>query len=56
MLKPTAAFKLSKTAKRMIANCVDANKASHIKRLMVQAELAEAIQPRSPKRRESQGD
>lgn len=57
MLKPNANFKLSKSSKRAIAACADPVKASQIKRLMVQAELAAAIQPRvSRGKREAQSE
>ncbi len=57
MLKPNANFKLSKSSKRAIAACADPVKANQIKKLMIQAELSEAIQPRvSRGKRESQGE
>jgi 16S rRNA A1518/A1519 N6-dimethyltransferase RsmA/KsgA/DIM1 with predicted DNA glycosylase/AP lyase activity len=43
MLKPTGAFKLSKTTKRMLSNFVDNESRNHWKRMMIQAELAEKI-------------
>jgi hypothetical protein len=54
-MKPNANFKLSKSAKRMIASCADRVMASQIKNMYIQAELAAAVQPRAPKRRETQG-
>ena len=43
MLKPTGAFKLSKTTKRMLSNFVDKESRNHWKLMMIQAELAEKI-------------
>lgn len=50
MLKPTSTFKLSKTSKRMLTQFVNAEERGHWKRMMVQAELAAAIVPKTEKR------
>ncbi len=46
MHKPTASFKLSKSAKRMIASTPDKGRASLVKKMMIEAELSAAIQPK----------
>jgi hypothetical protein len=52
MLKPGKTFKLSKTTKRMIAlmKGATADQRNQFKRMMIQAELAAAIQPKREKR------
>ena len=55
-MKANANFKLSKSAKRLIASCADPVKASHMKKMYIQAELAAAVQPRVPRRKEAQGE
>jgi hypothetical protein len=52
MLKPGKTFKLSKTAKRMIAlmKGSTAEQRNQYKNMMIQAELAAAIQPKREKR------
>jgi len=52
MLKPNSSFKLSKTAKRLIATTVNKEEASHVKKMFIDAELSAAIAPRLPKRRD----
>ena len=51
MLKPNKTFKLSKTSKRMIALMKGAttDQRNQYKRMMIQAELAAAIVPKSTK-------
>jgi hypothetical protein len=58
MLKPNANFKLSKSAKRLMAATADKNYSNMIKKNFIQAELASAIQVRPVKgpKKESQGD
>ncbi len=53
MLKPNKTFKLSKTTKRMVAlmKGATADQRNQYKRMMIQAELAAAIVPRSNKDR-----
>lgn len=51
-MKPGKTFKLSKTTKRRMATIVDANERNAFKRAMIQAELANAVVPRSNKDRE----
>ena len=48
-LKPTSAFKLSQQTKRIMASFIDAKRCSEYKRIMIDAQLAEAIQPRITK-------
>ena len=56
-MKPNANFKLSKSAKRLIASCADPIKSNQIKKLFVEAEVAASIQPRvSRGKREQQGE
>ena len=55
-MRANANFKLSKSAKRLIASCADPVKSNQIKKMYIQAELAAAVQPRAPKRREAQGE
>jgi len=51
MLKPTGAFKLSKTSKRLLCNFDNKEDRGHWKRMMIQAELASKIVIKSaPKR------
>ena len=52
-MKPGANFKLSKTAKRMIAlmKGSTAEQRNQFKNMMIQAELAAAVQPRREKSR-----
>lgn len=49
MLKPNANFKLSKSAKRLMAAHADPQYSNLIKRNFIQAELAAAIQPKREK-------
>ena len=53
MLKPGKTFKLSKTTKRMIAlmKGSTAEQRNQYKHMMIQAELAAAVQPRREKPR-----
>jgi len=52
MLKPNKTFKLSKTAKRMIALMGGPDEGrNHFKRMMIDAELHAAIQPKREKGR-----
>jgi hypothetical protein len=58
-LKPSKTFKLSKTSKRMISLMKGATneQRNQYKHMMIQAELAAAVQPKREKnRKESQGD
>ena len=58
-MKPTKTFKLSKTTKRMVAlmKGATADQRNQFKNMMIQAELAAAVQPKREKnRKESQGD
>ena len=56
-MRANANFKLSKSAKRLIASCADPVKSNQIKKMYIQAELAAAVQPRvSRGKRESQGE
>jgi hypothetical protein len=50
-IKPGPNFKLSKQAKRFLCTEIDPQKRGDMKRAMIQAELAAAIQPRNPKGR-----
>lgn len=54
-MKANANFKLSKSAKRLIASEPNAEKANHMKRMFIQAELSAAVQPRVSKRKDTQG-
>lgn len=54
-MKPTANFKLSKSAKRMMASSGNKEKGNIIKNMMIQAELAASVQMKPSKRRESAG-
>lgn len=45
-LKPTAAFKLNQQAKRSMATILDPHLRGSYKRSMIEAQLAETIQPR----------
>ncbi len=49
MNKPTQNFKLSKTAKRMMATIVDAHARGHFKRMMIDAQLEAEKRPVSKK-------
>ena len=53
-MKPTASFRLSKTAKRMIATEIDAHKRGEMRRAMIDAELSASIQPKREKGRRDQ--
>lgn len=53
-MKPTKTFKLSKTTKRRMATMVNANERNHYKSMMIQAEIAAAIVPRSTKDKSTQ--
>jgi hypothetical protein len=46
MLKPNGNFKLSKSAKRLMASSPNKEKSSIIKKMMIDAELASALQPK----------
>lgn len=48
-LKPTAAFRLDQQAKRSMATILDPHLRGAYKRSMIEAQLAEAIQPRAIK-------
>jgi len=50
-LKPTAAFKLNQQSKRIMANYLDPHERGAYKRSMIEAQLAEAIQPKREKTR-----
>ena len=50
MLKPGKTFKLSKTTKRMMCSITNTEHRNQFKRMMIQAELAAAIQPKREKR------
>ena len=56
-MKPGKTFKLSKTTKRMMAlmGGTDADR-NQYKRMMIQAELAAAVQPKREKTRGSSSD
>lgn len=57
MLKPTASFRMSKQSKRFLATIVDDHRRGEARRMLVQAELAAAIQPKiSKNRREPAGE
>ena len=58
MLKPNANFKLSKSAKRLMAASANKNYSNMIKKNFIQAELASAIQIRPSKgpRKEQSGE
>ena len=51
-MKPGKTFKLSKTAKRMVAlmKGATADQRNQFKNMMIQAELAAAVQPKREKR------
>ena len=51
-MKPTGAFKLSKSTKRVLAT-MDQSMASHFKKMMIEAELAEKVQVRAPRQRDN---
>jgi len=51
-MKPTGAFRLSKSTKRVLAT-MNTGMASHYKKMMVEAELAEKVQVRAPRQRDS---
>ena len=46
-MKTDKNFKLSKSAKRVLATIVDKQKRGHVKRLHIEAEVLEAIVPQS---------
>jgi hypothetical protein len=48
-LKSTAAFKLNQQTKRIMACITDTNKCNEYKRIMIDAQLSEAVQPRITK-------
>ena len=52
MLKPDSSFRLSKTAKKLIATAKNKEQQSVIKKMMIDAELSAAIMPRLPRRKE----
>lgn len=49
MIKPTASYRMSKTAKRMLATIVDPQIRGALKQSVIQAELAAAIRPKASK-------
>jgi hypothetical protein len=49
-MKPGKTFKLSKTTKRMMCSITNTEDRNQFKRMMIQAELAAAIQPKREKR------
>jgi hypothetical protein len=49
MLKPGPNYRMSKQGKRTLAQYIDAHKRGEVKRSIVQAELAAAIQPKREK-------
>lgn len=51
MLKPTSSFKLAKSSKRLLAKILSPQQRSSFKKSMIEAQLAEAIQPRVLKSR-----
>lgn len=46
-IKPTQAFRLSKTTKRALCSIIDPVARANYKNCMIQAELAAAIKPKS---------
>lgn len=46
-MKPTKDFRLSKSAKRLIANEPNKNKRDHLQRMFVEAEVIAAIKKKS---------
>ena len=50
MVKTNGTFKLSKTTKRMMATLVNAEDRNQYKRMMIDAELCSAVQPKREKR------
>jgi hypothetical protein len=48
-IKPSATYRMSKQTKRSLATIVDPQQRAAQKRIMIQAELAAAIAPRSTK-------
>lgn len=52
MLKSNGNFKLSKSAKRVMATEPNSEMRNHIKKLHIQGELAAAIQPKRERRPE----
>jgi hypothetical protein len=52
MLKSNGNFKLSKSAKRVMATEPNSEMRNHVKRLHIQGELAAAIQPKRERRPE----
>jgi hypothetical protein len=48
-IKPTASYRMSKQLKRSLALIIDPHKRGEQKRIMIQAELAAALTPRSSK-------
>lgn len=53
-LKPTAAFRLKQQAKRSMATILDPHLRGSFKRSMIEAQLAETIQPRVTKSKNSE--
>ena len=51
-MKPTGAFRLSKSTKRVLAT-MNTGMASHFKKMMIEAELAEKVQVRAPRQRDN---
>lgn len=47
-MKPTSAFKMKKSTKRLLANYLDPHLRGRMKRLMIQAQLAEEEANRQP--------
>ena len=57
MHKPTASFKLSSESKRMMTNTSNKARATDFKKLMIEAELTAAFQPKRDRvKREHNGE
>jgi hypothetical protein len=57
MFKPTASFKLSKSSKRMMIATSDKARATAFKKLMIDAELTKAHQPKRERvKRDTSGE
>ena len=54
MLKPSSSFKLSKSAKRLMAATADKEKSNQIKNMMIQAEIHSAVQVKSSKHKDKE--
>lgn len=53
-LKPTAAFKLDQSTKRIMARIIDPDKRSEYKKIMIEAQLASLIAPKIVKNRKEE--